>query len=196
MKVAVVGSRGLDIDMIHFYIPAAATEIVSGGAKGVDTEAKKFALKNNLRYKEILPDYEKYGRVAPLKRNDEIIDYADLIVAIWDSKSNGTKYTIDKCKKLGKSLIVFYVYFSQESGYTEIKHCEYYNFTALSNKMLKEIIIAELDAESDTYIVVELINASIDAILTNKNTTVISHIDKEKLDKSIAEVEMFIEKMI
>ena len=48
MKVAVVGSRGLAIDMIEFYIPVAATEIVSGGAKGVDAEAKNFAKKRTL----------------------------------------------------------------------------------------------------------------------------------------------------
>ena len=41
MKVAVVGSRNLNIKSIKYYIPAAATEIVSGGAKGVDAAAEK-----------------------------------------------------------------------------------------------------------------------------------------------------------
>ena len=196
MKVAVVGSRGLDIDMIRFYIPAAATEIVSGGAKGVDAEAKNFAKENHYKYTEFLPDYEKYGRAAPLKRNDEIIDYADLVVAIWDSKSNGTKYTIDKCIKTGKSLIVFYVSFCKETGFTEIDNCEYYNLTSLGNERLIKIIMDELDGETEIDIDIELINASIDAILTNKYTPIIAHIEKERLDKSSAAIDDMIEQLI
>lgn len=167
MKVAVVGSRNLEIDMMGFYIPAAATEIVSGGAKGIDTEAKKFAKENNLKYTEFIPQYNKYGKAAPLKRNDEIVACADLVVAIWDGKSKGTKSVIDKCKNIEKSVIVFYVYFCEETGCTEIGRCEYCNMTALDNKMLKKIIISELDRETENDIDTELIKASIDAILTN-----------------------------
>ena len=130
MKVAVVGSRTLNIDMMHFFIPSVATEIISGGAKGIDAEAKRFAEKNSLKYTEFIPDYGKYGRAAPLKRNDEIIDYADIIVAIWDGKSKGTKYTIDKCRKSNKSLLVFHVSFCEETGLTEIDKCEYYNINS------------------------------------------------------------------
>lgn len=196
MKVAVVGSRGLDIDMMEVYIPAAATEIVSGGAKGVDREARNFAKENNLGYMEFLPDYEKYGRAAPIKRNDEIIDYADLVVAIWDSQSKGTKYVVDKCKKIGKSLMVFYVCYCEETGFTEIKHCEYNNMTALSHEMLKAIITAELDGETEIDIDVELINACIDAILTNKYRPIFAHIEKEQIDKTSAEIDTFIDKII
>ena len=106
MKVAVVGSRNLDVDMIHFYIPAAATEIVSGGAKGVDAKAKKFAIENSLEYTEFLPEYKKYGKSAPLKRNDEIINYADIIVAIWDGKSKGTKSLIEYAQNDKKEIII------------------------------------------------------------------------------------------
>lgn len=181
MKVAIVGSRNLEIDMIGFYIPAAATEIVSGGAKGIDTEAKKFAKENNLKYTEFIPQYNKYGKAAPLKRNDEIIACADLVVAIWDGKSKGTKSVIDKCKNIEKSVIVFYVYFCEETGFTEIDHCEYCNMTALDNKVLKRIIISELDRETENDIDTELIKASIDAILTNKNAPLIDFITKEQL---------------
>ena len=62
MKVAVVGSRTLNTDMMHFFIPSVATEIISGGAKGIDAEAKRFAEKSSLKYTEFIPDYGKYGR--------------------------------------------------------------------------------------------------------------------------------------
>lgn len=110
MKTAVIGSRGLVLETsdIVVYLPKATTEIVSGGAKGINILAKNYAAKNNYRYTEFLPDYEKYGKAAPLKRNDEIIDYADIVLALWGGKSKGTKYVIDKCKKIGKSLVVYH----------------------------------------------------------------------------------------
>ncbi len=145
MKVAVIGSRELNTDMIDFYIPAAATEIVSGGAKGVDSAAKRFAKESNLKYTEFLPDYKNYGKAAPLKRNDEIIEYADIVIALWDKKSKGTKYVIDKCKEIGKSLIVYRHCFCNEINLPEIEDYEYCNLTALSHEMLKEIIVKELD---------------------------------------------------
>ena len=67
MIVAVVGSRTLKVENLKDYLPKNTAEIVSGGAKGIDTCAKKYALENNIKYTEFLPEYEKYGRSAPLK---------------------------------------------------------------------------------------------------------------------------------
>lgn len=102
MKVAVIGSRTItDID-IGKYIPPETTEIVSGGAKGVDTLAKIYSLDRKIKLTEFLPEYDKFGKSAPLKRNLQIIEYSDLVIAFWDGKSNGTKFVINNCKKLGK----------------------------------------------------------------------------------------------
>lgn len=106
MKIAVIGSRNLQISNLEDYLPENTTEIVSGGAKGIDTCAKKYALKNNLKLTEFLPEYDKYGRNAPLKRNLKIIDYADLVIAFWDGKSRGTKFVIENCRLLGKKIEV------------------------------------------------------------------------------------------
>lgn len=107
MKVAVIGSRGLTISNLEEYLPACITEIVSGGAAGVDTSARAYALSHNLKLTEFLPEYQKYGRAAPLKRNLSIIEYSDLVLAFWDGKSHGTKYVIDNCKKRSVPLRVF-----------------------------------------------------------------------------------------
>ena len=107
MKVAVIGSRNLVVRDLEKYLPEETTEIVSGGAKGIDTCAKEYALEKGLKLTEFLPEYKKYGRGAPLKRNLQIIDYADLIIAFWDGKSKGTKYMIDNCQKQNKKIIVF-----------------------------------------------------------------------------------------
>lgn len=102
MKVAVIGSRGIENLNISEYILKETTEIVSGGARGVDTLAREYAQQHDLKLTEFLPEYNKFGRSAPLKRNIQIIEYADLVIAFWDGKSRGTKFVIDNCKKIGK----------------------------------------------------------------------------------------------
>ena len=99
MKVAVIGSRGIaDIDLAQ-YIPVGTTEIISGGAKGVDTLAREYALQNGLKFREILPDYPRYGRGAPLQRNKEIVELADSVIALWDGTSKGTEFVIAWCER-------------------------------------------------------------------------------------------------
>lgn len=80
MKIAVIGSRGLRVSDLGQYLPDGVMEIVSGGAKGVDACAREYALTHGLILTEFLPDYRRYGRAAPLKRNVQIIDYADCVL--------------------------------------------------------------------------------------------------------------------
>lgn len=107
MKIAIVGSRNLYVNDLEKYLPEGVSEIVSGGAKGVDASAADYAVSHNIKLTEFLPEYKRYGKSAPLKRNLEIIKYADLEIAFWDGKSKGTKYVIDDCKKLNIKLIIY-----------------------------------------------------------------------------------------
>ncbi len=106
MKIALIGSRGLKVNDLEKYLPKDVTEIVSGGAIGIDTCAREYALANELKYTEFLPEYEKYGRIAPLRRNLQIIDYSDEVLAFWDGKSCGTKYVIEQCRRKNKKVTV------------------------------------------------------------------------------------------
>ena len=103
MKIAVIGSRGLQISDLGAYLPKECDEIVSGGAKGIDTCAASFAAQNHLKLTEFLPLYEKYGRAAPIVRNQKIVEYADAVLAFWDGSSKGTLSVIRYCEKIGKS---------------------------------------------------------------------------------------------
>ena len=106
MKIAIIGSRGIIVDDLEKYIPDGCDEIVSGGAMGVDSCAARYAKSNGIKLTEFLPEYTRYGRGAPLKRNVRIIEYADEVIAFWDGKSKGTKYVIEQCKKRGKPVSV------------------------------------------------------------------------------------------
>ena len=101
MKIAVVGSRNILVNDIGKYL-INAEEIVSGGAVGIDTCAAEYAKKNGIILTLFLPQYDRYGRAAPIVRNKEIVDYADQIIAFWDGASKGTRSVIEYAKKIGK----------------------------------------------------------------------------------------------
>ena len=107
MKVAIIGSRSLINVEISKYIPENVTEIISGGAIGIDTLAEEVADKRRISKSIIRPEYDKYGKKAPLIRNKEIVKRAELVIAFWDGKSRGTKFTIDYAKKLNKEVKIY-----------------------------------------------------------------------------------------
>ena len=106
MKVAIIGSRSVTAIDLDALVPPGATEILSGGAKGVDTLARLWAESRGLPGTELRPDYARYGRAAPLKRNVLLVQSADLVLAIWDGVSPGTAFTIAECSRQGKRCIV------------------------------------------------------------------------------------------
>ena len=101
MRLAIIGSRTCPPVDIASYHPFVPDTIVSGGAKGADTYAKEYAIKNNIPIIEFLPDYRKYGRKAPLIRNMQIVDNCDFLLAFWNGISRGTKFTIEYARKQG-----------------------------------------------------------------------------------------------
>lgn len=109
MKAAVIGSRNILHVDIEKYLPDGVTEIISGGAKGLDSLAKEFAICKGLKLTEYLPEYNRYKKSAPLKRNIKIIEEADIVIAFWDGKSRGTKFVIENCKKRNIPLKLIYI---------------------------------------------------------------------------------------
>jgi YspA, cpYpsA-related SLOG family len=110
MKVAIVGSREYpNLSKVRAYIQNLPidTIIVSGGARGVDKCAEKVAQGIGLRTEIYPADWHKFGKAAGMKRNQQIVEASDRIVAFWDGASKGTKNTIDTAKKLGKGVTVF-----------------------------------------------------------------------------------------
>lgn len=104
MKLAIIGSRSLNIENLADYLPSDVTEIVTGGADGVDSAAVEYAKKNGIKLTLFLPEYEKYRRAAPLKRNEQIAEYADEAVALWDGSSKGTAHAVKQFQRRNKSV--------------------------------------------------------------------------------------------
>lgn len=106
MKLAIIGSRSITSYPLEEVIPDGVTEIISGGARGVDALARQYAVEHGIPLTEILPDYARYSKGAPLRRNKEIIARADTVLVIWDGKSRGAGQAIGCCRKAGKPLIL------------------------------------------------------------------------------------------
>lgn len=101
MKLAIIGSRNCPPIRIEDYFPFVPDTIVSGGARGVDSYAKHYAVNHNIPIIEYLPDYKQYGRSAPFLRNIQIVETCDYLLAFWDGVSHGTKFTIDYANRYG-----------------------------------------------------------------------------------------------
>jgi predicted Rossmann fold nucleotide-binding protein DprA/Smf involved in DNA uptake len=124
MKIAVVGSRSLDNYQLVKSILEQYTfsQIVSGGAKGIDTLAEQYSDELGLiEPLVILPDWKQYNRGAGAVRNREIVDTADFVVAIWDGKSKGTQISINHAKKTHKPIFAWLINDSQEPKLMELK---------------------------------------------------------------------------
>ena len=98
IRLAVVGSRSFnDYELLSQVLGSVKTticSIVSGGAKGADSLAAKYALEHSIPLHEILPDWDKLGRKAGFVRNREIVASADALIAFWNMGSKGTAHTI------------------------------------------------------------------------------------------------------
>lgn len=129
LKVAVIGSRKFyDYNHVKKVLDAIYKKhplllIVSGGAKGTDSLGEKWADNHNIE-KLIFPANwmdlthpnarikinrygKKYDANAGFRRNKDIIDNADVVIAFWDGNSPGTKNSIDYATKLKKQIKIF-----------------------------------------------------------------------------------------
>lgn len=109
MWLAIVGTRTPSISYEDWKVHIDAlqpTRIISGGAVGIDSYAKRYAEEHNIPCTEYLPQYELYGRNAPLQRNTQIVDDCQFLIAFPSAESRGTWDSIRKAEKSQKLLKV------------------------------------------------------------------------------------------
>jgi len=85
------------------------TEVVSGGAPGVDTSAEQWAERHGIPVTRFPADWKRYGRRAGPIRNQAMAEYGEALVAVWDGKSRGTKNMIRLARKHGLRVFVYLV---------------------------------------------------------------------------------------
>ncbi|MCL1894278.1 MAG: DUF2493 domain-containing protein, partial [Holophagaceae bacterium] len=82
------------------------SSVISGCARGVDTLAINWASKNGIRVEKFPANWNLYGKSAGYKRNKQMADVADALIAIWDGDSRGTKHMIDIATAKGVPVFV------------------------------------------------------------------------------------------
>jgi hypothetical protein len=105
MKTIIAGSRSFtNPESIALAVETsgfAVTEVVSGTARGVDQLGELWAKQHSIPVKRFPANWDKFGKSAGYRRNEEMAQYADALVAIWDGYSRGTSHMIDLAKQLG-----------------------------------------------------------------------------------------------
>ena len=78
--------------------------IVSGGARGADALGERYAKENGFKIERYPAHWEKYGKSAGPKRNEQMAKVADCVICFWDRKSLGTKSMIGFAKEYNKPI--------------------------------------------------------------------------------------------
>ncbi len=107
MRVIIAGSRTItNLATVEAAIKASGwrgsiAEVVSGGARGVDTLAEAWAAERGIAITRFPADWRTHGRAAGPMRNREMAEYADALIAVWDGESRGTANMIEEARKRG-----------------------------------------------------------------------------------------------
>lgn len=122
MKTIIAGSRTImDRTLVEHVIKTAIeksngkliiTEVVCGMCEGPDLLGKDWADKNNIPVKEMPAKWYVNGildRSAGFKRNIEMANYGEVLIAIIENNSNGTSHMIAEAKKRKLNTFVYKV---------------------------------------------------------------------------------------
>ena len=108
MKVIVAGGRFIiDMTLLEESVSKCGfdiTEIVCGGAKGVDELGLIWGTRNDVPVKMFPADWDTHGLSAGPIRNRQMAEYADALILIWDGKSKGSKNMLSTMMKAGKPI--------------------------------------------------------------------------------------------
>lgn len=78
--------------------------ILSGACRGVDEMGERYAAEHGFAVERYPAEWGKYGRSAGPRRNREMVEKADFVIAFWDGESAGTRSLVQYAEQLGKPL--------------------------------------------------------------------------------------------
>ena len=116
MKIIIAGSRTFtDYKKLsevcdQFLQDQTDIEIVSGAYyKGADKLGEQYAKERGFKITQFPADWKRFGRAAGPKRNEQMANYADSLIAFWDGKSKGTKHMIDLAKGSNLKIYIYQI---------------------------------------------------------------------------------------
>lgn len=113
MKTIIAGSRSLSkYSLVEQAINSCPwkdeiTEIVSGGARGVDMLGEQWAGMHGYPVKQFYVtsmEWECFGRQAGIIRNGKMARYADALILVWDGESRGSANMLEQAQKKGMKI--------------------------------------------------------------------------------------------
>ena len=117
MKTIIAGSRGVtDYAVVCAAIEAGQrqwykpiTEVLSGTARGVDQLGERWAEENKVPCQKFSAEWDAYGKSAGYRRNLQMLEVAQAVIACWDGFSRGTRHLIDEAHLRGLPVFVYRV---------------------------------------------------------------------------------------
>ena len=120
MKIIIAGSRSFNdystlCKVVNEFLCSMTAvvggrddvEIVSGCAEGADKLGERYAKQRGFKVSLFPAKWDTYGKSAGYKRNIDMAQYADALVAFWDGKSKGTVHMIHRAKEYGLEVTVY-----------------------------------------------------------------------------------------
>jgi hypothetical protein len=114
MKTIIAGSRNAKISMgrLMEIIDLAGfpiTEVVSGNSGNIDKLGEQWGRAMKLPVTQFNACWQAYGSSAGPRRNRQMAEYAEALIAIWDGKSRGTLNMIKEATKRELSVYVMQI---------------------------------------------------------------------------------------
>lgn len=112
MRTIIAGGRGITdygallsaIEAARLFEGIVVTQVLSGGAVGVDAMGERYAVETGLppacRFPARWRDRDgTYNQSAGKQRNVEMAKEADALIAVWDGNSDGTEHMIETARR-------------------------------------------------------------------------------------------------
>ena len=110
MKVIIAGSRTFTDYQFLCQVLAPdryrITQVITGGARGADQLGYRWAWKHAVKHQLFRADWERFGKSAGVRRNYQMAQAGDMLLAFWDGRSAGTQHMISCMQQLGKPVVV------------------------------------------------------------------------------------------
>ncbi len=82
------------------------TQVLTGGARGAEVLGYRWAWKHTIMHQLFRADWERFGKSAGVRRNHQMAQAGDMLIAFWDGQSLGTAPMVQCMQQLGKPSVI------------------------------------------------------------------------------------------